>query len=92
MGRDPSEIERTISLGPIIIRDDPAEGERAKAAIHAANPEIKREIIIKSGAAMTEHVQTFYDVGFTHAIFHLGMPYDAETLERFATEVRPAVG
>ena len=41
---------------------------------------------------MTEHVQAFYDAGFTHCIFHLGMPYDAETLERFATEVKPNIG
>jgi len=92
VGRDPSEIERTISLGPILIRDDEAEGKRAVERLQAANPDIKREIIVKSGAAMTEHVQAFYDVGFTHAIFHLGMPYDAETMERFANEVRPAIG
>jgi alkanesulfonate monooxygenase SsuD/methylene tetrahydromethanopterin reductase-like flavin-dependent oxidoreductase (luciferase family) len=92
VGRDPSEIERTISLGPILIRDDAAEGEKARAALQAANPEIKREIIVMSGAQMTEHVQAFYDAGFPHAIFHLGMPYDAETLERFVTEVKPAIG
>ncbi|MFN8622468.1 MAG: LLM class flavin-dependent oxidoreductase [Chloroflexota bacterium] len=91
VGRDPKEIERTISLGPILIRDDAAEAKRAVERLQAANPGIKREILAKSGAEMTEWVQAFYDAGFTHGIFHLGMPYDAETLERFATEVRPAI-
>ncbi len=92
VGRDPAEIERTVSLGPILIRDDAAEGERAQAAIRAANPGIKRDIVARSGAAMTEHIQAYFDAGFRHAICHVGMPYDAETLERFVTEVCPSVG
>ena len=91
VGRDPGEIERTISLGPIVIRDDPAEAQRVIATFHQRNPDMKREVVALSGAAMTEHVQAYFDVGFTHAIFHLAAPYDAETLERFATEVRPAI-
>jgi hypothetical protein len=29
------------------------------------------------------------DLGFRHVIYHLAPPYDEETLERFAEEVRP---
>jgi F420-dependent oxidoreductase-like protein len=92
VGRDPAEIERTISLGPIVIRDDPAEARRVIATFHQRNPGMQRAVVALSGAAMTEHVQAFHDAGFTHAIFHLAGPYDAETLERFVTEVRPGVG
>jgi F420-dependent oxidoreductase-like protein len=91
VGRDPLEIERTISLGPAVIRDDPAEAAAVVASYHARNPGMQRAVVALSGAAMIEHVQGYYDAGFTHAIVHLAAPYDAETLERFATEVRPAV-
>ena len=33
----------------------------------------------------------YVTLGFTHVIFHLVPPYDAETLERFVSEVRPAL-
>ena len=92
VGRDPGEIERTISLGPAVIRDDPAEALRVIATFKERNPNMKREVVALGAAAMAAHVQAYYDAGFSHAIFHLAPPYDAETLERFATEVRPAVG
>jgi alkanesulfonate monooxygenase SsuD/methylene tetrahydromethanopterin reductase-like flavin-dependent oxidoreductase (luciferase family) len=44
-----------------------------------------------SGGQITERVQAYVDAGFRHVIYHLAPPFDAETLERFATEVRPAV-
>ena len=92
VGRDPAEIERTISLGPIVIRDDPADAKSVIAAFHARNPGMQRPVVALSGQAMIEHVQRYVDVGFRHAIFHLATPYDPETLERFVTEVRPALG
>ena len=51
VGRDPSEIERTISLGPIVIRDDPAEAKRVIATFKERNPDMKREVVVLSGAA-----------------------------------------
>jgi alkanesulfonate monooxygenase SsuD/methylene tetrahydromethanopterin reductase-like flavin-dependent oxidoreductase (luciferase family) len=92
VGRDPAEIERTISLGPVVIRDDPAEARAVVAAFHERNPGMQRAVVTGSGTQIVEHVQGFVDAGFRHAIFHLPAPCDAETLERFASEVRPAVG
>jgi alkanesulfonate monooxygenase SsuD/methylene tetrahydromethanopterin reductase-like flavin-dependent oxidoreductase (luciferase family) len=91
VGRDPAEIERTISLGPIVIRDDPADAHAVIASFHARNPGMQRAVVALSGPAMIDHVQGYVDVGFRHAIFHLATPYDPETLERFVTEVRPAL-
>jgi hypothetical protein len=35
--RDPDEIERTVSLGPLVIRDDPADARAWVARYRAAN-------------------------------------------------------
>ena len=90
-GRDHTEIERTLSLGPMLIRDDPAEAEAVVARIKATNPGMEREVLTGSGAAIAELCRRYADVGFRHFIYHAPAPYDEETLERFVTEVRPAV-
>ncbi len=89
VGRDETEIERTVSLGPIVIRDDDGEAQKVVAGFREANPGLKRAITALSGDAMTELVRQYADRGFRHIIFHLPQPYDEETLERFATEVKP---
>ena len=40
IGRDPAEIELSVSLGPALIRDDDAEAERVIEGIHARNTEM----------------------------------------------------
>jgi F420-dependent oxidoreductase-like protein len=92
VGRDPNEIERTLSLGPMVIRDDPADARAVVAEIQAANPAIEREILTGSAEQIAEYCSAYAEVGFTHFIYHAPMPYDAETLERFVTEVKPAIG
>jgi alkanesulfonate monooxygenase SsuD/methylene tetrahydromethanopterin reductase-like flavin-dependent oxidoreductase (luciferase family) len=91
LGRDPAQIEHTLSLGPIVIRDDPAEGERVVAAMRERNGGMTRPMPAMSGAAWTERCQAYVDAGFSHFVFHLAPPYDAETLERFVGEVIPAL-
>jgi len=87
--RDPDEIERTVSLGPIVIRDDPAAADAVVASFRRDNPGMTRSVLALSGAEMTERAQSYVDVGFHHVIFHMPQPYDDETLERFVTEVKP---
>jgi alkanesulfonate monooxygenase SsuD/methylene tetrahydromethanopterin reductase-like flavin-dependent oxidoreductase (luciferase family) len=89
LGRDPDQIERTVSLGPMLIRDDPAKAKAAMARFHESNPGMEREVVTGSAAEIAELCQQHADRGFRHFIFHLPAPYDEETLERFATEVRP---
>ena len=91
VGRDPAEIERTVSLGPIAIREKDADAKALVAAFHARNPQMQREVVTGSVARMTDHVAGYIAAGYTHAIYHLVPPYDAETLERFANEVMPAL-
>lgn len=91
VGRDPASIERTLSLGPILIRDDPAEADRVVRHIKEHNRGTQREFATGSAAELAERWRGYVDAGFRHIIFHLAPPYDAETLERFATEVIPAL-
>jgi F420-dependent oxidoreductase-like protein len=89
VGRDAAEIERTVSLGPMLIRDDPTDAKATIARFHESNPKMEREVLIGSGDEITELCAQYVAAGFRHLIFHMPTPYDGETLERFATEVRP---
>jgi alkanesulfonate monooxygenase SsuD/methylene tetrahydromethanopterin reductase-like flavin-dependent oxidoreductase (luciferase family) len=91
IGRDPDEIERTVSLGPILIRDDPAEAARVVQHIRDHNRGTERAFATGSATELADQWRPFVDAGFRHLIPHLAPPYDAETLERFATEVIPAL-
>jgi len=89
VGRDQADIERTLSLGPLAIRDDPAEADKLVARFHEQNPNMTRAVMTGSGDQITERVRAYVALGFRHVIYHLPAPYDQETLERFVTEVRP---
>ncbi len=89
VGRDPDEIERTVSLGPIAIRDKPTDASRLIADFHERNPGMQRSVTTGSADEIAEHVRAYVTLGFRHVIYHLVPPYDDETLVRFATEVRP---
>lgn len=91
LGRDFDAIDRSISLGPILIRDDPAEAARVVQSIKDHNRGTERAFDTGSAAQLAERWQGFVDAGFRHLVAHLAPPYDAETLERFATEVIPAL-
>jgi alkanesulfonate monooxygenase SsuD/methylene tetrahydromethanopterin reductase-like flavin-dependent oxidoreductase (luciferase family) len=92
VGRDPDEIERTFSLGPVVIRDDAAEAQAVVARFHETNPGMERSVIAGTLEQVTERCNEYVASGFTHLVMHAPAPHDDETLERFATEVRPALG
>jgi alkanesulfonate monooxygenase SsuD/methylene tetrahydromethanopterin reductase-like flavin-dependent oxidoreductase (luciferase family) len=92
VGRDTNEIERTLSLGPLAIRDDPAEADRLVASFHERNPGMQRAVLTGSSEQIAERARAYVALGFRHIIYHLVPPYDDETLVRFATEVTPALG
>jgi alkanesulfonate monooxygenase SsuD/methylene tetrahydromethanopterin reductase-like flavin-dependent oxidoreductase (luciferase family) len=88
VGRDPSEIELTVSLGPVFIRDDVIEAQRVRARYVAHNRGAERIPMEGSAEDIRARAQGYVDAGFRHLIYHLAPPYDDETLERFAGEVR----
>jgi alkanesulfonate monooxygenase SsuD/methylene tetrahydromethanopterin reductase-like flavin-dependent oxidoreductase (luciferase family) len=89
VGRDPDSIERTVSLGPVAIRDDPAEADRLIARYHERNVGMTRPVLTGSADEIAERVRGYVTRGFRHLIYHLPAPYDDETLERWISEVRP---
>jgi F420-dependent oxidoreductase-like protein len=91
VGRDSSQIERTVSLGPIVIRDDDADARATIARFHQANPGMQRAVMTGSVAHIVDSVAPYVEQGFRHVLFHAVPPYDEETLRRFAEEVRPAL-
>jgi len=91
VGRDESEIERTVGAGTPIIRDDPAEAKRVADAVFAHNggADPWRDQPIGTPEMVAERLRPFLGIGFRHLIFGFPSPYDAETMERLITEVKP---
>jgi alkanesulfonate monooxygenase SsuD/methylene tetrahydromethanopterin reductase-like flavin-dependent oxidoreductase (luciferase family) len=89
VGRDESEIERTLGLGLVVIRDDPAEARRAEAAIREHHPGYDEAGRLGSAAEIAESLVPHVQLGFRHIFFDSPAPFDAETLERFVGEVKP---
>jgi alkanesulfonate monooxygenase SsuD/methylene tetrahydromethanopterin reductase-like flavin-dependent oxidoreductase (luciferase family) len=91
VGRDESEIERTVGVGTIVIRDDPAEAQRVFEATFARHGRAKpwRDQIVGTPEQVAERLRPFLDIGFRHWIVGFPGPHDAETMERLVNEVRP---
>jgi F420-dependent oxidoreductase-like protein len=93
VGRNPSEIELTVSF-PIVIRDDAAEAASALEAALANNgSESMGDIPVLLGppAAIADAIRPYRDLGFGTVIVRLPAPYDRETIARVG-EVQAALG
>jgi alkanesulfonate monooxygenase SsuD/methylene tetrahydromethanopterin reductase-like flavin-dependent oxidoreductase (luciferase family) len=91
VGRDESEIERTTGVGVCIIRDDPAEAQRVQDEMFARNGNARRwqNQLIGTPEEVTEKLRPFLGIGYRHLIAGFPSPYDAESMERLMTEVKP---
>jgi alkanesulfonate monooxygenase SsuD/methylene tetrahydromethanopterin reductase-like flavin-dependent oxidoreductase (luciferase family) len=91
IGRDESEIERTSGMGVCIIRDDPAEAQRVLEATFAHNggAEPWSNQLAGTPEQVAGRMRPFLEIGFRHFIIGFPAPYDVETMERMAHEVRP---
>lgn len=96
IGRDPTEIRRTVGVPPICIRDSREGAVRALAAIlaqHGGTPADARAWAESSSLADTEEVvagllRGWRAAGAEEAIADLPWPQDDETLERLAGSVQ----
>lgn len=90
-GRDEKTIERTIGLGTPFIRDSREEAFTVMADVFADNGDAKTWTGMPIGAVehVVDHCKPYLDQGYRHLVFGFPAPYDEETLERLATEVRP---
>jgi alkanesulfonate monooxygenase SsuD/methylene tetrahydromethanopterin reductase-like flavin-dependent oxidoreductase (luciferase family) len=91
VGRDEKTIERTIGLGTPFIRDSREEAFTVMADVFADNGDAKTWTGMPIGAVehVVDHCKPYLDQGYRHLVFGFPAPYDEETLERLATEVRP---
>ncbi len=91
VGRDPSEIERTASLGTVIIRDSRAEAQRVQREIFERNGRARlwTDQPIGTPEDVAAICAPFLEIGYRHLIAGFPAPYDEESMTRFATEVRP---
>jgi alkanesulfonate monooxygenase SsuD/methylene tetrahydromethanopterin reductase-like flavin-dependent oxidoreductase (luciferase family) len=96
VGRDPDAIERTLGC-KITIRDTEAEAERVRQALLAHNrtplSRVEGDVSFWTGSPeqIAETMLQYRRIGFHTFVTELAAPYDAETIERLATEVRPMV-
>ncbi len=95
-GRDPKEIDRSINLW-MCIRDSEAEARRDWARWMELNrtpleraSEPSRPLLT-TPEKIAERLLEYVDAGISTAIVEQPAPYDSETLERLAHEVRPMV-
>ena len=91
VGRDESEIERTVGIGTCIIRDDPAEARRVFEAMFARNgaAEQWRNQPVGTAEQVAEKLRPFLGIGFRHLIAASRRPTTPSRMERLVTEVRP---
>ena len=91
VGREVAAVERTVIFRPVL-RDDPGEAERVWQAQMAHN-KVKEAVLHWAGPPddIATRLRAYQPFGFETFIAELPAPFDAETIERLATEVRPMV-
>jgi len=95
VGRDHTEIERSAFLSPVV-RDTEAEALRFFRTQMEANRLGESvlddsDIYVTSQERMTELMLAWREIGVSHFILEVAAPFDDETAERFATQIRPHV-
>jgi alkanesulfonate monooxygenase SsuD/methylene tetrahydromethanopterin reductase-like flavin-dependent oxidoreductase (luciferase family) len=93
VGRDPAEIERTVSF-PILIRDDARAAESAFAALLAHNGagDVGQvPLLLGPPKLVADAIRPYRDLGFGTVIARLPAPFDRETIDRIG-EVKAALG
>jgi hypothetical protein len=94
VGRDVSEITPLTTVRPdVVLRgavgDVEAQLERVRA--RSRNPEPLAMNPIHTVDALVERCAALWHAGARGFILYFKAPYDHETIERIATEVRPAL-
>lgn len=90
VGRNPDEIERTVAIRQPIIRDSRSEAAGVLEEICDFN-QLGRWAAGTTGTAddLVDELAGYVELGYRHIIFQFLAPYDDETMERLALEVRP---
>jgi F420-dependent oxidoreductase-like protein len=89
VGRDESEIERTLQGGSVVIRDTVEEARRAATAVSEQNGLPDFRGVVGPPEVVAERLAPQVELGFHHVYFDVPAPYDRETIERLVGEVKP---
>jgi alkanesulfonate monooxygenase SsuD/methylene tetrahydromethanopterin reductase-like flavin-dependent oxidoreductase (luciferase family) len=89
VGRDPAQVE--VWGGQwICIRDDPEDARQVLDDVAAHHHGMsKPNAIIGNAEEVAQRLKQFWDVGVQGFIVGFAYPYDLETMERLAKQVRP---
>jgi alkanesulfonate monooxygenase SsuD/methylene tetrahydromethanopterin reductase-like flavin-dependent oxidoreductase (luciferase family) len=90
VGRDPAQIERTVVIRQPVIRDSRSEAEQVLNEIFAHNDSepLSRDMV-GTPQDLIDKCAPYVAMGYRHLIFQFLSPFDQETMERLATDVRP---
>ena len=89
VGRDPDEVEAWAGRW-CVIRDDPTEGRRHLERVQKHHGQSSpQEAFVGSADEIAEKIGAYARVGIKGFIVTFAEPFDIETIERLATEVRP---
>lgn len=96
VGRDESEIERTVNIGPVLVRDSEDEAIRVLESIYEHNGNAETwsgrpasAQPVGSPDKIVNILKPFVELGYKHVVFGFPAPYDQETMTRLMTEVQP---
>lgn len=93
LGRDEAEIERSITCR-MVIRDGIAEARAAWERIclfNGAPIDMEPDPWLGPPEVIASRMAAYTDIGFKTLVASLPTPYDLETIERLAIDVRPLV-
>ena len=91
VGRNPNEIERTVGIGNVVIRDTAEEAQKIYAAQFANNgiAPLWENQPVGTPQQLIAHLTPYVKLGYKHLICGFSTPHDEESLVRFSKEVRP---
>jgi alkanesulfonate monooxygenase SsuD/methylene tetrahydromethanopterin reductase-like flavin-dependent oxidoreductase (luciferase family) len=91
VGRDESEIERTVGVGVVVIRDSHAEAQRVFRRLFEVNrvARLWQDQPVGTPEEVAEMLAPYLGIGYRHLIAGHPAPYDEESAVRLAKEVRP---
>ena len=87
-GRDESAIERMLGGGAVVVRRSAAEAERVVAEIRRVNRGYEGPELVGTPEQVAARLAPYLEIGFRHFDFDFPPPFDEETLQLLATEVR----
>lgn len=95
VGRDPSEIEKSVFFSPVV-RDTEREAltffqTQMEENVLSRSVLDDDDIYVTTPEHMTELMLAWKSLGVTSFIVETAAPYDAETIHRMATDIRPRV-